>query len=69
VFGANARLDVDRSFTATTASGIRIGDVTFSATNPQAVTDVLQVNPSAFLFNQVPVKDVGNFQAFGDLAS
>ncbi|MBD1855496.1 MULTISPECIES: filamentous hemagglutinin N-terminal domain-containing protein [Leptolyngbya] len=54
VFGQNTSLDVRGSFTATTASAVQFGSERFSATNPQPVSDVLNVNPSAFLFNQIP---------------
>jgi filamentous hemagglutinin family protein len=49
-FGENASLDVGASFFATTASGVQLGDGVFSATQPEQPTDVLTVDPSAFLF-------------------
>ncbi|GAP93528.1 two-partner secretion domain-containing protein [Leptolyngbya sp. NIES-2104] len=58
LFGNNASLDVGGAFVATTANAVRFGDNTFSATNPEPVSDVLQVNPSAFLFNRIPTADI-----------
>lgn len=53
LFGANASLDVQGSFTATTADAIRFADQgVFSALDPQVPSQLLSVNPSAFLFNQ-----------------
>jgi filamentous hemagglutinin family protein len=53
IFGKNASLDVDASFAATTANAIAFGDKgNFSATNPE-VPQLLTINPSAFLFNQI----------------
>lgn len=58
LFGNNASLDVRGAFIATTANAVRFGDNTFSATNPEAVSNILQVNPSAFLFNRIPTADI-----------
>ncbi|MBW4519763.1 MAG: filamentous hemagglutinin N-terminal domain-containing protein [Scytolyngbya sp. HA4215-MV1] len=53
VFGANASLDIPGSFTATTASGIQLGQTgLFSATAPQQST-LLAVQPGALFFNAV----------------
>jgi filamentous hemagglutinin family protein len=53
IFGKNARLDVRGSFAASTASAIQFGDRGFfSAINPASLP-LLNVNPSAFLFNQI----------------
>lgn len=53
VFGEGARLDVGGSFVATTANAVQFGEQgVFSATNPE-VPQLLRVNPSAFLFNQI----------------
>jgi filamentous hemagglutinin family protein len=61
VFGENASLDVDRSFAATTANAIRFGDRgIFSATNPTNAVSLLTVNPSAYLFSQVPTGNIVN---------
>jgi filamentous hemagglutinin family protein len=52
VFGPNASLDLrGGSFYATTASGVKFGDLgEFSATNSQPPGSLLTINPSAFLF-------------------
>jgi filamentous hemagglutinin family protein len=53
VFGKNASLDLQGSFVATTANAVQFGEQgVFSATNPE-VPQLLRVNPSAFLFNQI----------------
>jgi filamentous hemagglutinin family protein len=54
VFGPNASLDVQGSFVATTANAVEFGDRgIFSASKPES-PQLLNVNPSAFLFNQIP---------------
>jgi filamentous hemagglutinin family protein len=54
VFGPNASLDVQGSFVATTASAVGFGNQgIFSASAPEP-PQLLNVNPSAFLFNQIP---------------
>jgi filamentous hemagglutinin family protein len=54
VFGENASLDVQGSFAATTANAVQFGSQgNFSATNPQVPSQLLTINPSAFLFNQI----------------
>ena len=61
VFGRNATLDVGGSFIGTTANGLQFGDRGFfNATNPEVPSDLLTVNPSAFLFNQIPVGNIAN---------
>lgn len=53
LFGPGARLDLEGSFLATTASGIQFGEQrTFSATDPAPVP-LLDVDPSALFFNQL----------------
>jgi filamentous hemagglutinin family protein len=53
IFGENASLDVQGSFTATTADGIEFGDRgSFSADTPET-PGLLTINPSAYLFNQI----------------
>lgn len=53
IFGKNASLNVQGSFVVTTANELHFGNQgNFSATNPQ-VPAVLNINPSAFLFNQI----------------
>ncbi len=79
LFGKNASLDVGGSFVATTANGVQFGEQgVFSATNPE-IPQLLRVNPSAFLFNQINqnagiqnnskvpagVQTLSAFQAFG----
>ncbi|MDZ8135183.1 MAG: filamentous hemagglutinin N-terminal domain-containing protein [Nostoc sp. DedQUE04] len=60
IFGSRARLDVKGSFVATTANAIAFGDrVIFSATNP-TTSPLLTINPSAFLFNQIPTAPIQN---------
>ena len=67
VFGQGASLDVQGSFTATTADGIEFGEQGFfSAVNPQS-PKLLTINPSAYLFNQVaPGAIANNSQASAD---
>ncbi|BDA76477.1 unknown protein (plasmid) [Calothrix sp. PCC 7716] len=60
VFGENARLDIGGSFVATTANALQFGEQgVFSATSPQ-VPRLLNVNPSAFLFNQIAAQAIIN---------
>ncbi|HEY9697839.1 MAG TPA: filamentous hemagglutinin N-terminal domain-containing protein [Trichocoleus sp.] len=66
VFGQNARLDVQGSFAATTANAIGFSEQGFfSATNPEVPSQLLTVNPSAFLFNQIPTSNIINRSARG----
>ncbi|WP_414584084.1 filamentous hemagglutinin N-terminal domain-containing protein [Scytonema sp. PCC 10023] len=54
VFGPNASLNVGGSFVATTANAIQFGDIGFfSATNPEAPSPLLTINPSALVSNQI----------------
>lgn len=54
IFGRNASLDVQGSFVATTANGIQFGEQGFfSTTQSEVPSELLTVNPSAFLFNQI----------------
>jgi filamentous hemagglutinin family protein len=54
LFGENGRLDINGSFTATTADAIQFGNNGFFSTlNPESPSPLLTVNPSAYLFNQV----------------
>ncbi|MGH7998652.1 MAG: filamentous hemagglutinin N-terminal domain-containing protein [Brasilonema sp.] len=60
IFGQNARLDIGGSFVATTASALAFGNQGFfSATNPNT-PELLTVNPSAFLFNQIRAASIQN---------
>ncbi len=55
VFGPNARLDLQGSFTATTATGIEFDGVgSFDLTTASNQVDLLTINPTAFLYNQIP---------------
>jgi filamentous hemagglutinin family protein len=55
VFGQGARLDLGGSFVGTTADAIGFGGLgVFGARSPGLPSQVLTVNPSAFLFGQVP---------------
>lgn len=54
IFGQNARLDIGGSFIGSTANAIGFGNLgNFSATNPEAPSPLLTINPSALLFNQI----------------
>ncbi len=60
IFGPKAKLDVGGSFVATTANAIQFGDgATFSASIPNN-PELLTVNPSAFLFNQIKSAPITN---------
>jgi filamentous hemagglutinin family protein len=54
LFGRNARLDMNGSFVGTTANAIGFGSESFSTIDPSspADSDLLKINPSAFLFSQ-----------------
>jgi filamentous hemagglutinin family protein len=61
VFGENARLDVGGSFTATTAEAIEFAEQgVFSSSNP-TVPELLTINPSAFLFNQISAQPITQY--------
>jgi filamentous hemagglutinin family protein len=54
IFGSGARLDVGASFVATTANAFQFGNLgTFSASQPTPPDQLLTINPSAFLYNQL----------------
>ncbi|BAZ20587.1 filamentous hemagglutinin outer membrane protein [Kalymmatonema gypsitolerans NIES-4073] len=54
VFGPNASLNVGGSFVASTANAIQFGNIGFfSATNPEAPSPLLTINPSALVSNQI----------------
>jgi filamentous hemagglutinin family protein len=73
LFGANASLSLPGSFFATTANAIQLGSTgLFSASQPES-SNLLAIEPSAFLFNAIAVQPIINqSQArstiFGDLA-
>ena len=53
IFGQNARLETGGSFVATTANAVQLGDRgLFSASEP-VTSNLLTIDPSAFLFNQL----------------
>lgn len=61
IFGPNSSLNVQGSFAAITAGAIQFGDRGFfSASNPEAPSELLTVNPSAFFFNQIPAGNIVN---------
>ncbi len=65
VFGPSASLDVQGSFVATTANAVEFGDRgIFSASAPKS-PQLLDVNPSAFLFNQIPPGAITNRSVVG----
>lgn len=54
IFGENARLNVQGSFIATTANDVQFGNQGFfSATNPEAPSSLLTINPGALFFNRI----------------
>ncbi len=61
VFGPNASLNIGGSFVATTANALQFGNLGFfSASNPEAPSPLLTINPSALLFNQLPTGEIIN---------
>ncbi|MBE9031227.1 filamentous hemagglutinin N-terminal domain-containing protein [filamentous cyanobacterium LEGE 11480] len=61
VFGADSRLDLGGSFVATTADALQFGDAgDFSASIPRTPSSLLTIQPSALLFNQLPVGVISN---------
>jgi filamentous hemagglutinin family protein len=64
IFGENAELNIGGSFIGTTASEIRFpGGGEFSMTSPvNPLNPLLRVNPSAFLFNQIPSQPIKSIQ-------
>ncbi|MEH1839091.1 MAG: filamentous hemagglutinin N-terminal domain-containing protein, partial [Nostoc sp.] len=71
IFGENASLNINGSFIGTTASAIQFsGGGEFSMTSPvNPLNPLLRVNPSAFLFNQIPSQPVGPIQVNGAILS
>ncbi|MEH2184300.1 two-partner secretion domain-containing protein [Nostoc sp.] len=60
IFGQNARLDIGGSFVATTSNAIGFGNQGFfSATNPNT-PQLLTINPTALLFNQIRAASIEN---------
>lgn len=64
VFGSTARLDVMGSFVGTTANAIRLGNGDIFSTKPteSLPTQLLNVNPNAFLFNQISNQAIPTIQ-------
>ncbi len=60
VFGQNASLDVGGSFVATTANAIQFSDRGTFRASLSPVSDVLTVDPSAFLFSQTSPAPIVN---------
>nr|WP_322684251.1 filamentous hemagglutinin N-terminal domain-containing protein [Nostoc sp. DedQUE07]MDZ8130068.1 filamentous hemagglutinin N-terminal domain-containing protein [Nostoc sp. DedQUE07] len=61
IFGKNASLNIGGSFVATTANAIGFGNLGFfSASNPEAPSALLTVNPNALLFNQIAASPIQN---------
>ncbi|MCC5626693.1 S-layer family protein [Nostoc sphaeroides CHAB 2801] len=69
IFGQYADLNVNGSFIGTTASAIQFpGGGEFSITSPvNPLNPLLRVNPSAFLFNQIPSQPVNPIQVNASL--
>ncbi|AVH71561.1 two-partner secretion domain-containing protein [Nostoc sp. 'Lobaria pulmonaria (5183) cyanobiont'] len=62
VFGPTGSLSIGGSFAATTANALQFGSLgSFSATNPEAPSPLLTINPSAFLYNQIPTGAIENY--------
>jgi filamentous hemagglutinin family protein len=60
IFGRNASLDVKGSFAATTANALQFGNQGFFSTKNTNTPELLTVNPSAFLFNQIAAAPIQN---------
>ncbi|MCC5647759.1 S-layer family protein [Nostoc sp. CHAB 5824] len=61
IFGKDASLNIGGSFVATTANAIGFGNFGFfSASNPEAPSPLLTVNPNALLFNQIAASPIQN---------
>ncbi|NJM69834.1 MAG: S-layer family protein [Scytonema sp. RU_4_4] len=61
IFGKNASLNIGGSFVGTTANAIGFGNLGFfSASNPEAPSPLLTVNPNALLFNQIAAAPIQN---------
>ncbi len=67
VFGSTARLDVMGSFVGTTANAIRLGNGGIFSAKPTdpLPTQLLNVNPNAFLFNQISNQAIASIQVNG----
>ncbi|MEL6383764.1 MAG: filamentous hemagglutinin N-terminal domain-containing protein, partial [Cyanobacteria bacterium J06626_18] len=68
VFGEGAALDVGGSFAATTATDVQFGDAgSFSTLDPDAPPSLLTIDPSAYIFNQLPIGDITSRSTRSDL--
>ncbi|MUG97320.1 hypothetical protein F7734_35330 [Scytonema sp. UIC 10036] len=66
LFGQDARLDIGGSFVATTANAIAFPGGEFSLNSPVLPgNQLLSVNPSAFLFNQIATQPIINQSTSG----
>ena len=62
VFAPNAKLDIHGSFVATTANAIDFGNQGFFSASTPNNPELLTVNPSAFLFNQIANQPINSIQ-------
>jgi filamentous hemagglutinin family protein len=61
IFGQNASLNIGGSFVATTANALEFSNLGFfSASNPEAPSALLTINPSAMFFNQIAAAPIQN---------
>jgi filamentous hemagglutinin family protein len=61
IFGQNASLNIGGSFVTTTANALEFGNLGFySASNPEAPSPLLTINPSALFFNQLAAAPIQN---------
>jgi filamentous hemagglutinin family protein len=61
VFGQNSQLNIGGSFLGSTANAIQFGNLGFfDATNPQAPSPLLTINPSALFYNQPSFTNITN---------
>jgi filamentous hemagglutinin family protein len=65
VFGPNASLDVRGSFFATMANAIQFDNGEVFSASTHSAAPILAINPSAFLFNQVPAGAITNRSTAG----
>jgi len=70
IFGPNARLDVRGSFVGTTANAIGLanGDVFNAKAGERLPNQLLNVNPNAFLFNQIATQPAYSIENQGSLS-
>lgn len=64
IFGKNASLDVKGSFVGTTANALSLANGEIFSANPvePLPTQLLNVNPNAFLFNQIANQSINSIQ-------